>query len=50
MRFKTDGCSGLDASLGFEGTRDENKGLFVDDTMKFISQVSFLLQRTTSIQ
>ncbi len=32
--------SGLDASLGFEGKRDENKGLFVDDTMQFLANVS----------
>ncbi|KAL2072695.1 hypothetical protein VTL71DRAFT_12038 [Oculimacula yallundae] len=32
------GTGGLDASLGFEGSRAENKGLFVDDTMQFISQ------------
>ncbi|KAH6709093.1 heme peroxidase [Leptodontidium sp. MPI-SDFR-AT-0119] len=40
------GTGGLDASLGFEGTRDENKGLFVDDTMKFISQTFSALLST----
>lgn len=32
--------SGLDASLGFEGKRGENMGLFVDDTMQFLANVS----------
>ena len=46
---QTHSYSGLDASLGFEGARDENMGIFVDDTMQFISQVSHLLERLSIV-
>ena len=33
------GTGGLDASLGFESDRDENLGLFVNDTLEFMVPV-----------